>query len=36
MVSDPASQTADVFMELGAIVVREVAKLQRAQRNSVR
>ncbi|BDA43886.1 Iron-sulfur cluster carrier protein [Coccomyxa sp. Obi] len=36
VVSDPASQTAEAFMELGAIVVREVAKLQRAQRNSVR
>ncbi|EIE23293.1 P-loop containing nucleoside triphosphate hydrolase protein [Coccomyxa subellipsoidea C-169] len=36
VVSDPASVPAESFMELGAIVVREVAKLQRAQRNAVR
>lgn len=36
MVEAPASQTAEAFMELGAIVVREVAKLQRTQRNAVR
>jgi hypothetical protein len=35
-VADPASQPAESFMELGAIVVREVAKLQRTQRNTVR
>lgn len=36
VVADPASQTSQVFMELGACVVREVAKLQRLERNTVR
>ena len=36
MVDDPASPTAEAFMELGAAVVREVAKLQRLERNAVR
>ncbi len=33
---DPASPTAGAFMELGAAVVREVAKLAAAPRNAVR
>lgn len=36
MVADPASATAQVFMELGATVVREVAKLQAAAKASLR
>ena len=36
VVDDPASPTAEAFMELGACVVREVAKLQRLERNAVR
>lgn len=36
MVSDPNSPTAAAFMELGAAVVREVAKLDAAPRSAVR
>ena len=34
--ADPTSPTAQAFLELGAAVVREVAKLRRAPQNSVR
>lgn len=36
MVADPSCETAAVFMELGAAVVREVAKLDAMPRNAVR
>lgn len=36
VVSDPAGATAGTFMELGGIVVREVARLEAAGRASVR
>lgn len=36
MVAHPSSPTAESFMELGAGLVREVAKMQRQQRNAVR
>ncbi len=36
MVEEPSSETAAVFMELAACVVREVAKLQMQPRASVR
>jgi hypothetical protein len=36
VVADPASPTAEAFMELGACLVREVAKLQRLPRSAVR
>lgn len=36
VVSDPAGQTAQAYLELGAAVVREVAKLRKAPKNSVR
>jgi Mrp family chromosome partitioning ATPase len=36
VVADPAGETAQAFLELGAAVVREVAKLARAPRNAVR
>ena len=36
MVSDPMSSTSQAFMDLGAAVVQEVAKLKLAPRNSVR
>ena len=36
MVAAPDSQTAAAFMELGAAVVREVAKLDAAPRSAVR
>ncbi|PSC74969.1 fe-S cluster assembly factor chloroplastic [Micractinium conductrix] len=36
VVSDPTGPTAQAFLELGAAVVREVAKLRRAPKNSVR
>ena len=34
--AQPSSPTAESFMELGAGLVREVAKMQRQQRNAVR
>ena len=36
VVSQPVSATAEAFMQLGGHVVREVAKLQQAPRNTVR
>ena len=36
MVAHPSSPTAESFMELGAGLVREVAKMQRQERNAVR
>lgn len=36
MVSSPDSPTAEAFMELGAALVREVAKGERAPKNAVR
>ena len=36
MVAHPSSPTAEAFMELGAGLVREVAKMQRQERNAVR
>ena len=36
MVADPAGPTAAAFMELGAAVVQEVAKLKLVPRNAVR
>lgn len=36
VVAQPSSPTAASFMELGAGLVREVAKMQRQQRNAVR
>jgi hypothetical protein len=36
VVAHPSSPTAESFMELGAGLVREVAKMQRQQRNAVR
>ena len=36
VVAQPSSPTAESFMELGAGLVREVAKMQRQQRNAVR
>ena len=36
VVSDPMSSTSQAFMNLGAAVVQEVAKLKLAPRNSVR
>ncbi len=36
VVADPSCETAGVFMELGAAVVRELAKLQALPRNAVR
>lgn len=36
VVSDPASHTAAAFMDLGAAVVREIAKLEAAPRSAVR
>ena len=36
MVSTPDSPTAEAFMELGAALVREVAKGERAPKNAVR
>ena len=36
MVAAPTSATAQVFMELGAVVVREIAKLRLQPRNAVR
>ena len=36
VVAHPSSPTADSFMELGAGLVREVAKMQRQERNAVR
>lgn len=36
VVSDPSSDTAAVFMALGAAVVREIAKLEAIPRNAVR
>jgi hypothetical protein len=36
VVEEPSSETAAVFMELAACVVREVAKLQMQPRASVR
>ena len=36
MVAEPMSATAQAFMELGAMVVREIAKLKRQPRNAVR
>lgn len=36
MVAHPSSPTAESFMELGAGLVREVAKMQRLERNAVR
>ena len=36
VVAHPSSPTAEAFMELGAGLVREVAKMQRQERNAVR
>lgn len=36
VVAEPMSATAQAFMELGAMVVREIAKLKRQPRNAVR
>ena len=36
MVAAPTSATAQAFMELGAVVVREIAKLRLQPRNAVR
>lgn len=36
VIDDPSSETAGAFMELGAAVVREVAKLEAMPRNAVR
>ena len=36
MVADPAGPTAAAFMELGAAVVQEVAKLKIVPRNTIR
>ena len=36
MVADPAGPTAAAFMELGAAVVQEVAKLKLVPRSAVR
>ena len=36
MIRDPSSDTAGAFMDLGAAVVREVAKLEAMPRNAVR
>ena len=36
MIAEPDSGTAAAFMELGAAVVREVAKLEAVPRNAVR
>ena len=36
VVAHPSSPTAESFMELGAGLVREVAKMQRQERNAVR
>ena len=36
MVAEPTGQTAQAFMELGAAVVREIAKLRLQPRNAVR
>ena len=36
MVAAPTSATAQAFMELGALVVREIAKLRLQPRNAVR
>ena len=36
VVAHPSSPTAESFMELGAGLVREVAKMQRLERNAVR
>lgn len=36
MVADPSSETAQAFMDLGAVVVREVAKLKAAPKASLR
>lgn len=36
MVAAPTSATAQAFMELGAVVVREISKLRLQPRNAVR
>lgn len=36
VVAEPTSATAQAFMELGAVVVREIAKLKLQPRNAVR
>ena len=36
VVVQPSSSVAESFMELGAGLVREVAKMQRQERNTVR
>ena len=36
MMSDPACETSQQYMELGASVVREVAKLAAAERPALR